>query len=247
MRLLLKGTLLTLSLLTAPLIAQEYSVENYQAVFKGDNITQQKQAIESLTLAGLSDPAIYDALEAKLLESLPKATEKNAIDYSAWLVKGLAYSGNDKYNETMDKIINGDYPKKLRKYAQQARDNVDHYKQWNTILNDKAQYDASQSQQVNVFASALRSNDLELMRIAAKRIAADQAYDTYLLDTLSQELQNPRLLTDEQLSIDTYAHMAKALASSGNTKYRAVIENIAETADNKKLKKYAASYLKKYY
>lgn len=247
MRLLLTGTLLALGLLSAPLIAQEYTIENYQAVFKGDNITQQKQAIESLTLAGLSDPTIYDVLEAKLLASLPNATEKHAIDYSAWLVKGLAYSGEDKYRETMNKIVNGDYNKKLRKYAQQALDNLGKYKKWNTILNDKTQYDASQSQQVNVFASALRSDDLELMRIAAKRITADQAYDTYLLDILSQELKTPRLLTDDQLSIDTYAHMAKALASSGNTEYRAVIENIATTSSNRKLQKYAASYLKKFY
>lgn len=49
-------------------------------------------------LAGFSDPAIYDSLEAKLIASLPKANDKNTIDYSAWLVKGWAYSGNDRYS-----------------------------------------------------------------------------------------------------------------------------------------------------
>ncbi|MBU1391678.1 MAG: hypothetical protein KJ856_22060 [Gammaproteobacteria bacterium] len=247
MKPLFAGMLLSISLLTAPLFAKEYTVETYQEVFKGDNEFKQKQAIESLTLAGLSDPAIYDVLEAKLLTSLPQATEKNAIDYSAWLVKGLAYSGNDKYSETINSIVNGNYHKKLKKYASQANENLAQYKKWNTILGDKNQYAADQSQQNNAFANALRSDDLELMRLAAKRIMDDRQYDDFILAVLSNELKTPRLMADDKLAIDTYANMAKALASSGNADYRDVIENIATTSSNRKLQKYAASYLKKFY
>jgi len=247
MKPLFAGMLLSISLLSSPLLAQEYTVETYQEIFKGDNQFKQKEAIESLTIAGLSDPAIFDALEAKLLASLPQATEKNAIDYSAWLVKGLAYSGNDKYSETINKIVNGDYPKKLKKYAGQALENITIYKKWNAILADKSQYTADQSQQNNAFANALRSDDLELMRLAAKRIMDDRQYDDFILAVLSNELKTPRLMADDKLAIDTYANMAKALASSGNTAYRDVIENMATTSSNKKLKNYAESYLKKYY
>ncbi|AUD58161.1 hypothetical protein AYJ58_01045 [Shewanella sp. Pdp11] len=247
MKPLFAGMLLSISLLTAPLFAKEYTVETYQEVFKGDNEFKQKQAIESLTLAGLSDPAIYDVLEAKLLASLPQATEKNAIDYSAWLVKGLAYSGNDKYSETINSIVNGNYHKKLKKYAGQALENITIYKKWNAILADKSQYTADQSQQNNAFANALRSDDLELMRLAAKRIMDDRQYDDFILAVLSNELKTPRLMADDKLAIDTYANMAKALASSGNADYRDVIENIATTSSNRKLQKYAASYLKKFY
>jgi len=247
MKPLFAGMLLSISLLTAPLLAKEYTVETYQEVFKGDNEFKQKQAIESLSLAGLSDPAIYDVLEAKLLASLPQATEKNAIDYSAWLVKGLAYSGNDKYSETINSIVNGNYHKKLKKYASQANENLAQYKKWNAILGDKNQYAADQSQQNNAFANALRSDDLELMRLAAKRIMDDRQYDDFILAILSNELKTPRLMADDKLAIDTYANMAKALASSGNTAYRDVIENMATTSSNKKLKNYAESYLKKYY
>ncbi|PIW61553.1 hypothetical protein [Shewanella sp. CG12_big_fil_rev_8_21_14_0_65_47_15] len=247
MKPLFAGMLLSISLLTAPLFAKEYTVETYQEVFKGDNEFKQKQAIESLTLAGLSDPAIYDVLEAKLLASLPQATEKNAIDYSAWLVKGLAYSGNDKYSETINSIVNGNYHKKLKKYASQANENLAQYKKWNAILGDKSQYAADQNQQNNAFANALHSDDLELMRLAAKRIMDDRQYDDFILAVLSNELKTPRLMADDKLAIDTYANMAKALASSGNADYRDVIENIATTSSNRKLQKYAASYLKKFY
>ncbi|QRK79887.1 hypothetical protein [Shewanella sp. LZH-2] len=247
MKPLVASILLGISLLASPVWAQDYTVETYQEIFKGDNQFKQKQAIEALTLAGLSDPAIYDVLEAKLIASLPQATEKNAIDYSAWLVKGLAYSGNDKYSGTINNIINGDYHKKLKKYATQALENLDQYKKWNAILGDKSQYVAEQSTKNNAYANAFKSNDLELMRLAAKRMMDDQNYDDFLLECLSVELKNPRLMSNDKLAIDTYANMAKALAASGNPQYREVIENIANNNPNKKLKSYAESYLKKYY
>ncbi len=241
------GALLGLNLLASPIWAQEYTVETYQEIFNGDNLSKQKQAIEELTLAGLSDPAIYDVLEAKLKASLPLATEKNAIDYSAWLVKGLGYSGNDKYSETLNSIVHNDYPNKLQKYASQAIENIELYKKWNNILTDKSQYVAEQSAKNNAFANALKSNDLELMRLVAKRMMADRHYDEFLLERLSLELKTPRLLSSDKLAIDTYANMAKALAASGETRYREVIESMANNNANKKLQSYAESYLKKYY
>jgi len=85
------------------------------------------------------------------------------------------------------------------------------------------------------------------MRLAAKRIMDDRQYDDFILAVLSNELKTLSLMADDKLAIDTYANMAKALASSGNTAYRDVIENMATTSSNKKLKNYAESYLKKYY
>ncbi|MCH1931080.1 hypothetical protein L9G16_12895 [Shewanella sp. A25] len=240
------GMLLGLSLLSSPTWAQEYTVETYQEIFKGDNQFKQKQAIEALTLAGLSDPAIFDTLEAKLLESLPLATEKNAIDYSAWLVKGLGYSGNEKYADTINSIVRNDYHKKLKKYAAQALNNLEQYKKWNVILADKSQYVADQSPKNNAYANAFKSDELELMRLAAKRMMDDSHYDAFLLEQISVELKSLRLMSDDKLAIDTYANMAKALAASGETQYRQAIETVAQHP-NKKLKKYAESYLSKYY
>lgn len=211
------------------------------------NIDQQKQAINLLIVGGITDPTIYDLLENKLQTTLPMSTSNVDIDNAAWLIRGLGYSGNRKYSQTLNNIVSGSYHKKLKKYATQALENLDKYKHWNTILGDKSQYTADQSQQNNALANALKSDDLELMRLAAKRIMDDQNYDDFLLERLSVELKNPRLMSNDKLAIDTYANMAKALAASGNTQYREVIENIANNNANKKLKSYAESYLKKYY
>ena len=239
--------LISSSLLAPFAFADDYTLEDYQQIFQGDNQFKQQSAVESLVLSGLNDPSLFDIVEAKLNASLPLATQKHPIEYSSWLAKGLGYSGNEKYRASLQAIVNGDYHKKLRKYAQEGLSNIDKFAIWNPILNDKSQYDAKQSQQLNVFANALASSDLELKRMAAKHIANKRVYDEFILEKLASQLTSLDLLKHDKLSIDTYAWIAKALASSGNEKFKPVIVNIAETAPEKKLRKYATKYIKTYY
>lgn len=241
-------SLLISSCLLAPFaFANDYTLEDYQQIFQGDNQFKQQSAVESLVLSGLNDPSLFDIVEAKLNASLPLATQKHPIEYSSWLAKGLGYSGNEKYRASLQAIVNGDYHKKLRKYAQEGLSNIDKFAIWNPILNDKSQYDAKQSQPLNVLANALASSDLELKRMAAKHIANKRVYDEFILEKLANQLTSLDLLKHDKLSIDTYAWIAKALASSGNEKFKPVIVNIAETAPEKKLRKYATKYIKTYY
>ena len=239
--------LISSSLLAPFAFADDYTLEDYQQIFQGDNQFKQQSAVESLVLSGLNDPSLFDIVEAKLNASLPLATQKHPIEYSSWLAKGLGYSGNEKYRASLQAIVNGDYHKKLRKYAQEGLDNLDKFAIWNPILNDKSQYDAKQPQQLNVLANALASSDLELKRMAAKHIANKRVYDEFILEKLASQLTSLDLLKHDKLSIDTYAWIAKALASWGNEKFKPVIVNIAETAPEKKLRKYATKYIKTYY
>ena len=239
--------LISSSLLAPFAFADDYTLEDYQQIFQGDNQFKQQSAVESLVLSGLNDPSLFDIVEAKLNASLPLATQKHPIEYSSWLAKGLGYSGNEKYRASLQAIVNGDYHKKLRKYAQEGLSNIDKFAIWNPILNDKSQYDAKQPQQLNVLANALASSDLELKRMAAKHIADKRVYDEFLLEKLANQLTSLDLLKHDKLSIDTYAWIAKALASSANEKFKPVIVNIAETAPEKKLRKYATKYIKTYY
>lgn len=91
MKKIILGFALASSLILAPALAQvfakEYTTEQYQQIFQGENQYEHKQAIESLILAGLTDPSVYDVIETKFQASLGLATNKTAIDYSAWLAK----------------------------------------------------------------------------------------------------------------------------------------------------------------
>jgi len=248
---MLKTIALTLVLAASSLsgqaLAQALTEAEYVAIFSGDDVNKQKQAIDALVLAGLSDPKVFDTLHAEFQASLPLAVDNASNDYSAWLLKGLAYSGDEKYLQTFNEIIAGDYPRKLKKYAKKSIPTLEQYMIWMPILSDKSQYAASQTQEVNVIANALRSDALELKRYAAKRMINHSLHAPYLLSVLDSELKEPRLLKHEKLAINTYAYMAKALASSTKPEYRATLEQIAEHSSEKKLQKYVKKYLKTYY
>lgn len=235
------------SLFTSLVSAQEPLVQEqqYLAIFQSDSHAQQIQAIETLIISGPQDIAVYDAIEASLKQSLASATDKHAIDYSSWLAKGLGYSGNEKYRVTLTQIVEGDYHKKLRKYANEGISNISQYAIWNPILH--AQTHADLSPRLNAYSNALASDDLILIRIAAKRVMYEREYSEVMLTLLSEQLTQARLLDDSRLAIDTYAWLAKALASSGNDKFKPVIEDMANNADNKKLRNYAKKYLKTYF
>jgi hypothetical protein len=227
--------------------ATPHSAAEYQQVFATDNLIEHKAAIGTLALAGLSDPALFDLIQSKLIASLAQANTKAGIDYSAWLIKGLSYSGNPVYRQTILDIQQGKYHKKLRRYAQEGLDNLAKYARWNPILVDSDNQMDAELTQVKTFSRALASDELELKRLAAKLMVSERFYHEDLLALLQTELQAPRLLAHERLAIDTYAWMAKALASSGDRKYQAVIADIANNSKEKKLRKYAAKYLKTYY
>ncbi|WP_076415251.1 hypothetical protein [Shewanella sp. UCD-KL12] len=238
---------LTLSLFSHFSAAKPLTEAQYIEVFKGDNLEKQKDAVASLVMAGMSDPKVFDQIELKLNESLPLAVDRHSIDYSAWLLKGLAYSGNDKYQANFNAIIEGDYHSKLKKYAKKSLKILDQFKVWSPILSDKAHYDDKYSQTSNVISNALRSDELQLKMDAAKRVINRNMHTKQILEVLNSELKDPRLLKHDKLAIQAYAYMAKALASSEDETYKATIEELAATSSEKKLRKYAKKYLKAYY
>ncbi|WP_028773444.1 hypothetical protein [Shewanella waksmanii] len=238
---------LTLSLASGAALAKPLTEAQYIEIFQGDNVDKQKDAIASLVMAGLNDPQVYETLNNKLQASLPLAIDRHSIDYSAWLIKGLAYSGDEKYVATYNEIINGDYHSKLQKYAKKSLKNLEKYQVWAPILADKSHYDDKYNQRSNVLSNALRSDELQLKLDAAKRVINRGVYTDQVLKTLDSELQDTRLLKHDKLAIQAYAFMAKALASSGEEKYRPTIEKLAETSSERKLQRYAAKYLRAYY
>lgn len=238
---------MTLSLFSLSTEAQPLTEAQYIEVFQGEDIQKQKAALASLMMAGMSNPNVYDKIEANLKKSLPLAVDRHSIDYSAWLLKGLAYSGNEKYAATFNDIIDGDYHSKLKKYAKKSLKILDRYQVLAPILSDESHYDDKFDKRSNVIANALRSDDLQLKLDTARLVIEKSIHSEQILEVLNAELKDTRLLKHEKLSIQAYAYMAKALAISGNEKYKPTIEYLAQNSTEKKLRKYASKYLKSYY
>lgn len=241
---LIRATLLVALTLSGGASAEEYDLAYYQEIFAKGNRTEQIKAAGSLEWAGLSDPVLFDLVKAKLDQVGPTAKSKGEIDYASWLLKALAFSGNEQYRAVLEEYSEKPFHKKLRKYAKQGQVALTQHSHWNPVISNPEHFDAAQSLKVNRLANMLRSDQMELKRIAAKRIHFEHLYDPYLLALLAERLQQevPEMAGDK-LTIDTYAWMAKALAGSAEPEYRPLIENLAETAPERKLQRYAKKYL----
>ncbi len=227
--------------------ATDIPSEDLEKIFSSQNKSQIKTSVQTLPLSGYTNESAFDAIEAEMLRSLPLASDKESIDYTAWLLKGLAFSGNPKYRETLEQVYQGKHHKKVRKYAKKSLQILEQYQQWNPILASQDSLSSEQSSRNNALKNALLSDLLELKRQASRYIYNNRVRDEFLLDVLQQELESSRLLKHEKHAIDTYAWMAKALASSSNPKYQHTIADIAANSSEKKLRKYAKKYLKSYF
>jgi len=100
---------------------------------------------------------------------------------------------------------------------------------------------------VNRVANMLRSDDLLLQRVGAKRVYFDSK-DDILLELLAQKLRTNYARTDlnDRERSDSVAWQAKALGSSRNDKYVALLQEVSEKADAH-VRGHATEALAKYY
>jgi hypothetical protein len=248
----LSGFLLALLLLhctaaAAAGLGSESEFNDYIKTFTDGSYTAQEKACQRLEWAGLSDPRIFDLVEKNLLAGYQTADSRSSVNEMAWLTKALAFSGQEKYRNTIAEVAANGGHKKLRNYAAESDAMLTNYARWNPIINDKKQYDAKQSVEANRFANMLRSDELALNLLATKRIYHEGLNDAYLLEALKQATE--KRLPEENGSkefVDTVAWMVKTLATTRDEKYLAVVEAASTSAGNKKVQKYASKYLKKF-
>ncbi|WP_101759760.1 hypothetical protein [Oceanicoccus sp. KOV_DT_Chl] len=240
--------MLSLTAYSSLIAAATSEEQKYIGIFSGKAWPIQKDALNDLQWSGLSSVAIYDVIENNLQTVYPTASSKAEIEQASWYAKVLGASGDDKYSTTLKGILNSGANKKVKKYASKGLDNIQKYQQWNPIIRDKSSYNPKYSQKINGFANMIKSQDWELKRIAAKRIHFEHLYDEFLLDAVEAEVK--ALYKDnysDKTEIDCMAWLTKAIAGSGNTKYKDTVSMVANEAGNRKVKKYASKYLRDYY
>ena len=204
-------------------------------------------ALNQLQWSGLSDERLFDLIEQRLLALYPTARGKD-VELASWYAKTLGTSGQDKYEETLQSIVSSGANSKIRKYANEGLSKLAQYAEWNPIISNLEGVEVDKPEQTVAFANMLRSDVWELRNMAAKRIYADQYYDSWLLDVLSQSLLSEyKNDYGSRYQDQTVAWMARALASSRMPAYQATLEEVAANATGSKLRSYARKYLNKYY
>jgi hypothetical protein len=244
---LLRSLLLVVAFCTSISVqALPETPEEFVKTFQSGGPAEQEKAAQILAWAGLSSPQIFDLVEANVLKSLPLAKDRVTINYVAHLTKALAYSGNEKYRPTIEKVINEAPHKKLKKHAIQALPMLPIYAKWNPIIVPKPWPDNSYPEVNERLANMLKSDDAELVRIAAKRIHHEHNYQPELLALLNTSIEQNYQKNLDRDHLDAIAWVCRALAGSRAAEYKATIEKVASGATEKKLRGYAKKYLSYY-
>ncbi|TFG79462.1 MAG: hypothetical protein E4H19_16415 [Chromatiales bacterium] len=221
--------------------------EQYVKIFAGSNAPEQMQATGRLEWLGLSDARIFDPAEKYLLDRIG-AVEKESANYAAYMAHALAYSGQEKYRDTLTQAANGAANKNLRRHATQALVESGNYARWTPIIADTSNADPALSAEINGFGSMLRSSETDLHRLAAKRIYQGRIRDAEILTVLesrAREAATKPVSTKKDIDVSNW--LLKALAATGDPKYRPIIASAATENPNRKVQKNAGKYLKSYY
>jgi len=226
----------------------EEDVQRNIQIFSGEK-NLHPAAADAFQWMGLSDTRLFDIIERRLLEdadaSRDNRNEKNRV---AKYMRSLGNSGQAKYEPTINKFV-GDVV--YERYAREALLDLPEYKKWNPVISNRSTFDPKLSDDANRISNMLRSDDLLLKRIGAKRVynGTKDTREEAVLELLEQQVRANYARTDlkDNERVDSVAWMVKALGSSRNPKYEALLDEVAEKAKEGKVVRHARETLIKFY
>lgn len=211
---------------------------------------KKRQIITTKTLifySGVSDIRLFDIVEKNLLANYQYDKKRKSRQYTAWMLKMLAYSGQNKYKATIEKIISGKVKKLTKKHGMTALSELPKYKRWNLLISQNL-HDLPADKLTNArLTNILNSDDPELIRLGAKAIIQTQLANTILTDLAEKRLlkiyQTPVTQDQGREFEDASSWLCKVLGYGQNTKYKATLEKIVKTANSPKISRWASTSL----
>lgn len=212
-------------------------VQRYVGLFEDSGPVDA--AVDELGWKGISDTRVYDLIEARLLRDAGQASrskvDRNRVNRS---IKALGYSGQAKYEPTLATFL---ADRAYAGYAQRAMENLKQYARWNPIIADRSTWDPQYPDDVNRVRNMLRSDDLELQRIGAKRIFFTKSQEPALLDLAADRLRDCYKTAGAGEAADAAGWLVNALGIAGTDKYRPLLEEVASGAASDKVQRRAGS------
>ena len=223
---------------TALAATPEEDVEHYLKIFQGD--TGHERAVEELGWKGISDVRLYDVMERRLLADFNDVRrDREGKGRVARYIRGLAFSGQPKYEPTIGRFL---YDPDYGRHAKIASEDLPHYTRWNPIISNRAAFDPKVSDDGNRVLNMLRSGDPLLEKIGAKCVYFREN-EAAVVDALA-ELVRQRYRVSDPVNADTTAWMVKGLGRAGREKYRDLLEDVKRNAADRGPRNQAESALR---
>lgn len=223
--------------------ALESEIKSYSEIFKTGSLSSKKKAINKLEWLGISDARVYDPLAELILAKLT-TTEKVVAKQFTYYIKALAFSGHEKYKKILQKIESEASHRYLIKHSRKALIRLENHARWNPVIAaglDKAEVARNDIQRVK---NMLASDMPVLQLIGTKKIYRTYSQETKLLDAAEKLLlAGYQHNGKSKRHVDVMAWLCKALGNSGNVKFKATLQEAADNAASKKVRKYAKKNL----
>ena len=222
----------------------DQQIDHYLGILAGDNHNAKVEMLKRLKWTAITDPRLYDEIEkAPASQGFEKKLDKLTIADLAYKIRALGYSGNPKYQPTLNSISKDAPIKKLRKHATKALVDLKRFEQWNRQIAQAEIGQQGKSVEITTYLKMLNVEDTLVQRFAAKAIVDGALRDPDLLNEVAAKLQGlytaPGL--DKRVQ-DTAAWFIRALGDSGD--YRDLLTEVNQNTPYKKLKKYSIKYIR---
>lgn len=234
--------LLNLLVVTFACLADPKDIE-YEVIYFSERLKQDPYGgntglVEQLRWSGIQDHLVYDPVRDHMLERYRFVFADESADQVVALSKILALSGMDQYRADLEAIGGHRSIVALETLALQAHRN--------TVLTaglleaPKGRLDQRRTQNM------LQSGDPEMIGVAAQRVYREYTSDSEIMASVNASLlKNYNLGMKNAVYHQSVRWLIKALAQSGDTKYRSTLEEVSEKAKSRRIARYAKKNLQK--
>ncbi|MGH1427773.1 MAG: hypothetical protein ACRBEE_07525 [Arenicella sp.] len=211
-----------------------------------DSVREQERAAQLLANKGIMVPAIYERIASMIKTYSTMPVESKQYRAIAWLVKGLAYSGDNDYRPIIEGIVEKSR-KSVKRHAQKALKILDRAIVLTPILNKEDLYTGNERWDLIREANIIRwSQDYEWMKRIAKDTINYKNYEPVLLDAMNSSVRSGYQESSENKTrTQAYAFMLKAMAIAPKPHYVETLKEVSISAKDKKLKRYAEKFYQK--
>jgi len=231
------------SLPTAAFDTVDGQIDHYLVILEGTDQRAKIAMLKRLQWSGLSDPRLFDVIEAAPLAVIDiKKLDKPTLQEATHKIRTLGYSGNEKYRASLSNLKQNAANRKMRGHAAKALLDLDRFGRWNRQIAASNVKVEGKSAEVTNYMKMLGVDDVLVQRLAARAIFHEKRKDPDLLGMVAEKLK--AMHAREGLNgaaQDTGAWYAKALGQSGN--YRDLLVRVNQDSPYKKIKKHSLKFI----
>jgi hypothetical protein len=218
-------------------------VAGYLASMRSNEYKERLQAYKQLQGVWMNSPELYQYLQQKIESNYLNELSYNEKSELKQQIKTLSFSGMLTFNSFLESLADNAIDESVRRSAKAAIDTLKEKALYASLIHRPLPSGVNLDWQQQQLYNMTTSKDIYLQRRAVKQIYSRYGENKFLLDALSENLNDAlRKTYRSRLSVDYHAWICRTLGKSGKVKYKAQLENIAEYAYYEKVREYAEDF-----